>query len=279
MGVDTIKFRKYGVLAAQTTPLTEGVTPMGKQLSVTDVTAQIQYYGDYVTLTDKVLLETYDPILTETADILGDQVGDSVDQMMRDIMAAGTTVQYASTAVSTATVTTAMKMNAAESAEAVLTLKLNLAKPIMSRVDPSTGYNTIPLRASFVGIAHTRTVADMQKDGLWIPVEKYSNKSDVMPNEAGAFPDVRFVETTNAKVIAAALAGGGIDVYCTLIFGRDAVAMTRISTLTLQNIVKPLGSAGTADPLNQRSTSGWKLSFVGKILQQAWLVRIEHAVS
>jgi len=278
-GTALIKFRKYGSLAAQTTALTEGVTPLGKKLSTSDITAQVLYYGDYVTTTDVVSIETLDPLLVETAGILGDQVGDSVDQLMRDVLAAGTTVQYASTATTRATVTSAMKFNSTECKEAALTLKLNLAKPMTSRVDPSTGYNTIPLKASFVGIIHPRTTADCEADSAWTPVEKYSNKSDVMPNEVGAFPYVRFVETTNAKVIPAATAGGAVDVYCTLIMGKNAYAMTRISTLTLQNIVKPLGSAGTEDPLNQRATSGWKLSFVGKILQQPWIVRVEHAVS
>jgi N4-gp56 family major capsid protein len=47
----------------------------------------------------------------------------------------------------------------------------------------------------------------------------------------------------------------------------------------MKNIVKPLGSAGTADPLEQRATSGWKATFVAKILNDAFLVRVEHAVS
>lgn len=277
-GTSLIKFRKYGNIAANTTPLSEGITPTGKKLSVTDVTAQVLYYGDYVVTTDVVSIETIDPLLVETAGILGDQVGDTVDQLMRDVMVAGTTVQYASTAVSRATVTSAMKFNSTECKEAVLTLKLNLAKPHTSMVNPSTGYNTVPLKPSFIGIIHPRTTSDCEADAQWTPVEKYSNKSDLMMNEVGAFPYVRFVETTNAKVFEGE-GSGGIDVYATLIFGKNAYAMTRISTLTLQNIVKPLGSAGADDPLNQRATSGWKLSFVGKILQQAWILRVEHAVS
>ena len=79
-GSSLIKFRRYGSLTATTTALSEGVTPSGSQLSVTDVTATVLQYGDYVTLTDKVLMETYDPILTETAEILGEQAGDSLDQ-------------------------------------------------------------------------------------------------------------------------------------------------------------------------------------------------------
>lgn len=277
-GTDTIKFRKYGALTAQTTALVEGVTPSGKQLSVTDVTAQIQYYGDYVTITDKVSLETIDPLLTTTAGVLGEQVGDSVDQIVRDILVAGTTVQYASTAAARTDITAAMKLNRAEVKEAVRTLKRNNARPITSMINSATGYNTQPLNRAFVGIVHPDTTNDLDDAVGWVPVEKYANKSDVMPGEVGSLAGVRFIESTNAKVFTAG-GSGGADVYATLIFGMHAYAMTRISGMTLKNIVKPLGSAGADDPLDQRATSGWKLSLAAKILQQLWLVRVEHGAT
>ena len=277
-GTDTIKFRKFGSLAVQTTPLVEGVTPTGKQLSVTDVTAQVQYYGDYITLTDKVQIESYDPVLTEAADILGEQVGLSIDTIMRDVLVAGTNVQYASTASQRSEITNAMVFNNTECQEAVLTLKLQNARPVTSMVNPSTQYNTNPLKPSFIGIIHPRTTKNCEADSAWTPVEKYAGQGDRMEGEVGAFPYVRFLETTNAKVFAGA-GSGGADVYATIIFGQNAYAMTRISTMVLQNIVMPLGSGGTTDPLKQRATSGWKLSFVGKILQQIWLVRVEHGVN
>jgi len=277
-GTNVIKFRKYGSLTAQTTALTEGVTPAGTQLSVTDVTATVLYYGDYITLTDKVVLETYDPILTETAEILGEQAGDSLDQLCRDVMAAGTTIQYASTAVSDATLTAAMKLNRDEIKQAVRTLRGNNAKPITSMIDPSTGYNTVPIGKSFVGIVSEDTAYDLDDATGWIPVEKYPSKAGVMPDEIGALGNVRFIMSTNAYQLATANADSG-PVHYTIILGQNAVAQSRISGAALQNIVKPLGSAGTADPLNQRSTSGWKAAYIAKILDQGNLVVIHHGVT
>ncbi len=277
-GTNVIKFRRYGSLTANTTALTEGVTPTGSQLSVTDITATVLYYGDYVTLTDKVQLETYDPILTETAEILGEQAGDSIDQLCRDVIAAGTTVQYASTAVSRIQITAAMVMNRDEAKEAVRTLRSNNAKVVSSMINPSTGYNTVPVGKSFLAICSEYTAYDLDSATGWIPVEKYPNKATVMEDEIGAISNVRFIMTTNAKVFAGEGAGG-VDVHATLVFGQNAYAITRISGATLMNIVKPLGSAGSADPLNQRATSGWKLTFVAKILNENFIVRIEHGVT
>lgn len=277
-GTNVIKFRRYGSLSANTTALTEGVTPTGSQLSVTDLVATVQYYGDYVTLTDVVQTETYDPILTETAEILGEQAGDSVDQLMRNVLKAGTTIQYASTATADNEVTAAMVLNRAEVKEAVRTLRGNNAKPVTMMIDPSTGYNTVPIGKSFIGIVSEDTAFDLDDATGWIPVEKYPNKSTVMEDELGSLSNVRFLMSTNAYVESA----GGLnsnDVHYSLIFGQNAYAMTRISTQTLRNIVKPLGSAGSADPLDQRGTSGWKLSFVGKILNENFIVVVHHGVS
>lgn len=277
-GTSVIKFRRYGLLTAQTTALTSGVTPSGKQLSITDLTATVLQYGDYVTLHDVVLYETYDPILTETADILGEQVGDSLDQLGRDVITATTTKQYASTATTTATVTSAMKIDRSEVKQAVRTLRGSNAKPIMTMINPSSGYNTIPVGNSFIGIVSEDTAFDLDDATGWIPVEKYPNRSNIMPDEIGALGTVRFLMSTNAKVRTAE-GFGSIDVHSTLIIARNAYAQTRISGETLINIVKPLGSGGTTDPLNQRSTSGWKLTYICKILNNNYLVDIQHAVS
>lgn len=67
------KFRRYSQLTPATTALTEGVTPAGSSLSVTDITATLAQYGDFVTLSDMIQMTTLDPLLTETAEILGDQ--------------------------------------------------------------------------------------------------------------------------------------------------------------------------------------------------------------
>ena len=275
-GTNVIKFRRYGSLTANTTALSDGITPDGTALSVTDVPATVLQYGDYVTLTDKLQMETFDPILTETAEILGEQAGDTLDQLCRNVLAAGASNQYASTATTTATVGAAMKLNRAEVKEAVRTLKNNNTKPVTSMVNPSTGYNTTPLNRAFIGIVHPYTTFDLDDATGWIPVEKYPNKSDVMPDEVGSLAGVRFIETSNAYTVAGTLV---TTVYGTLIFGRHAYAQTRISGETLKNIIKPLGSAGTADPLDQRSTSGWKATYVAKVLNANFIILVEHAVS
>jgi N4-gp56 family major capsid protein len=281
-GTNVVRFRRYGNLSAATTPLTEGVTPVGSQLSQTTITATVAQYGDYITITDVLDYESADSTLMETAELLGDQAADTLDQLTRDIINAGTNVQYANSSGSREAITTTHLITSAsggaEIRMAIRTLKGNNTRKITSMINPSTGYNTTPVNSCFIGIVHPDTTYSLDTETAWTPVEKYSSQVGVMEGEVGKFKEVRFVETTNAKIFAG-LGLNGADVYSTLIFGRDAYGVTRISSEALRNIIKPLGSAGTADPLEQRATSGWKATFVAKILNDDFMVRIEHAVA
>lgn len=277
-GSAVIKFRRYSLLTANTTALTEGVTPTGSQLSITDVTATVAQYGDFVTLSDFLQVTTLDPVLTETADILGQQAGNSIDQLCRTVMVAGTTIQWASTATAVTEVSASMKLTRQEVREAVRTLHSNDAKKITRMVNPSTGFNTSPLAPCFVGIISENTLYDLKNEPGWVPVEEYASQKDVMENEVGKLDEVRFVMTTNANIETSAGAGS-IDVHNTLILAMDYYGISRISGEAMKNIVKPLGSAGTADPLDQRSTSGWKATFVAERLNENFAVNIHHAVS
>ena len=92
--------------------------------------------------------------------------------------------------------------------------------------------------------------------------------------------NIRFVETTEAKKWANAgkeTTGGSSDrdVYATLIMGKDAYGVTDITGGGLEFIVKPMGSAGTADPLNQRATAGWKAMKTAEILVDQYMIRVE----
>ncbi len=272
-----IKFRRYSLLTAATTALTEGVTPAGSRLSKTDVSATVNQYGDYITLTDKLLFTTSDPVLKEASSVLAQQAGNTLDQLTRDVLLAGTTIQYASTATARVEVAAAMKISRAEIKEAVRTLKNNNAEKITEMIDPSDGVGTSPVDAAFIGFVHPNTTFDLKELTGFIPVEKYGQRK-ALPGEIGALDEVRFIESTNSKVFTGA-GDSGIDVYGTLIIGADFYAQSRIAGNAMKNIIKPLGSAGSADPLDQRQTTGWKATFVATRLNEAFGLRIEHSVT
>ena len=86
------------------------------------------------------------------------------------------------------------------------------------------------------------------------------------------------IVTTASDMLYPGEAGlAGRDVYATLVLGDNAYGTTELTGGGLQHIVKQLGSAGTADPLNQRATVGWKATKAAARLVEAFMIRIETA--
>lgn len=263
-GGKTIEFRRFNVLSAKTTALTEGVTPDGDNLDTVAVTATIAQYGNYIQGSDLLDLTAFDPVLTETAQLLGEQAGLSMDHIVRDILAAGTTVQYAAGRASRVTVAAGDNLTVAEIRKAVRTLKRNKARGVAG--------------GDFVAIVEPGATYDLQSDSDWKTPSQYSAVQQIFSGEIGRLYGVRFVETTEAVTFAGEGASG-IDVYGTIILGANAYGMVPLEGAGLEFLFKPTGSAGTADPLDQRWTSGWKTAFTAKILQDLYMLRIEHSVS
>ena len=88
---------------------------------------------------------------------------------------------------------------------------------------------------------------------------------------------VRFIETSEAAVYTGTEndCPAGLAVFGCLFIANGAYGVTEVTGGGLQTIIKQLGSAGTADPLNQRSTVGWKAMQTAEILQQAYMYRVE----
>lgn len=69
---DTINFRRFNSLDVPAASLTEGVTPDGDNLSITAVTATVAQEGNWVRLSDKISMVGIDPVLTESAALMGE---------------------------------------------------------------------------------------------------------------------------------------------------------------------------------------------------------------
>lgn len=283
-----IKFRRYNSLAAALTPLTEGTTPAGSNATVTDITATIAQYGDFIEFSDLVSLTNPDPLLLEFSELLGEQAADTLDQIVRDVLAAGTSVHY-SNGASRAAVNTLVA--ASQFKNAVRELKNNNARKVTRRMAASTGIGTEPVESAYIGFIHpdiSHTVRDLSG---FTKAKDYPDQMGRLPGEIGTLEEVRLLETTNTKIFAGGGATGGTgvketssnaDVYQTVIVAANAYGLTNLAKQDNNNnliAVKELGSSGTADPLNQRGTIGWKLNFVAKILNDAFMTRIESAAA
>lgn len=251
-GGKTIEFRKYNPLPKLLTPLTEGVTPDGQSLTVTTIEATVAQYGGYVTLSDVLLLTAIDNNMVQATKLLGNQAGATLDTITREVLNGGTNVVYAGGVDARSALTAEHKLTVDDIKKAVRALKNQNAEKIGD---------------SYVAIIHPDVTYDLTNDPHWQAVKDYDPK-DWYEGEIGKIAGVRFVETTEAKIFE-----GGV--YSTLILGDNAYGVTEIEGGGLQHIVKQLGSAGTADALDQRATVGWKAIKVAERLVEQFMVRVE----
>lgn len=347
-GGKTIEFRKYDSLQKALNPLVEGVTPHGNSLSVTPLTSTVSQYGDYIELSDVLLLTAIDNNLVQATELLASQAGRTLDTVTREVIVGGTNVQYGNGTKKTR----AALVGGEASGNDYLTVDM-----IKRAVRSLKVMNAPKIDGNYTGIIHPSSSYHIMKDPEWQAPHTYVDTENIYADEIGRVAGVRFSETTEAKIfhakdltaesrtltvaswtsgtktvavdeaitaaeatalagrkviidgevseIASATAGAagaasfvlkdarteapadndvvypgeaaakGRDVYATMIIGANAYGVTEVTGGGLQHIVKPLGSGGTSDPLNQRATVGWKAIKTAERLIEQYMVRIE----
>lgn len=268
-GGKTIEFRKYSPLAKAMTALTEGVTPNGNKLNVSTITATVSQYGDYIVQSDILELTALDNTILEATKLLGRQAGLTLDTVVRNVLIAGTNVNYCPK-IGTNGVETEVTSRASLDKTAKLTVKA-----IQKAVAKLRANNAKTINGDYVAIIHPYVAYDLMRDPEWIDAHKYATPENLYQGEIGKVAGVRFVQTSEAAILTGEGCPTGLAVFCTLLIAEGAYGVTEITGGGLQTIVKQKGSAGTGDPLDQRSSVGWKAVKVAERLVENYLIRIE----
>lgn len=366
-GGNRIMFRKFSPLPKALKTLAEGKTPAGSRLTVTKVEADINQYGDFIELSDVLELTAVDSNIEEATRLLGVQAGRTLDTITREQITAGhqkAFAPYKDGGNNEVAVLAREEVNS----KCLLTPKL-----IRKAAADLKRNNAMPVDDAYVAIIHPDVACDLQSNEEWIESHKYATPENIYDGEIGKIAGVRFVETTEAKIIGPNWIFGGTDangvcrltvdavteesgahyiavqetvlpdqiaefnnqyggdnqsglkvyvdgnevtvkkvteagkfmvseggstiasvgsgalmcgtgagkdgtaIYCTMVIGANAYGVTEVEGGGLENIIKQLGSAGTSDPLNQRSTTGWKALKTCCRLEESYMTRIEHA--
>ena len=266
----TIEFRKYESLPKATEPLTEGVTPNAQALTVTPMTATVKQYGGWAAITDVLQLTAIDNNITQATKVLASQAGRTLDTVTREVLAGGTNVLYCPK-IATDGTETAVTARASLDATCLLTVKQVFRAAAILKAA-----NAPKINGDYVAIIHPYVAYDlmMAAGDAWMDVHKYTSPENIYNGEIGKLGGVRFVETTEAKIVSNK-ATSPINIFCTLFLGADAYGKTKVEGSGLEVIVKQKGSSGSADPLNQRSSVGWKAIKCAERLSEEYMVRVE----
>jgi len=268
---DQIVFRRYPRLNTVPIPLSDGVTPPGAALSATDIKARVDFYGNFVMITNQVELTVEDRVLNEASRLLAQNMGQTMDEVTRDVLAATSSVLACSNGVNNNTPT---ELTKADIDAAVQTLLGNDAEMISEVVQGRDAFGTAPIRPSFWGFIDTALLDDLEAVANFIHSANYPNQNAVQQEEWGATGNVRWLYTSVGSVSAATP-----SVYNNFIVGKEAYAVVHLGSESGDFYVEPLGSAGSADPLHQRGTVGWQHPFVSRILNDAFMLNLQSTHS
>jgi len=221
-----VTFTIFADIAAATSTLNEVTDVTPTALSDSQVTVTLNEYGNAVVTTAKLRGTAFLDVDSAAANIIGYNAGDSMDQVVRDVLAAGTNVVYATGGATTPSSRVTVQ------AEDIIH-----ADDVRKVVAQLRGANVATFEGSYMGFIHPDVSYDFRSNtdvSAWRTPANYVNPEGIYNGEIGKFESVRFIETPRAKVFTDASNGtsttGSIDVYCTHIMGRQALAKAFSST-------------------------------------------------
>lgn len=274
-----------------TAPLAEGQTPTAKKITYTDVTVQLETYGELVEITREVKVYHEDPVFKEVFDALGEQQAEVIELIRWNAIKAGTNVFYANGVASRAAVDSPAKLS--DLKKISRGFARNRAKKITRIIAASPSVSTEPVKAAYILIGHTDCLPDLENLPGWIPVANYSSSMKAMPNEVGSIDQFRVMlsdvfepweqegasSTTwfsgRVEVSSAAQA----DVYPLVALARDAYAMVPLQGLGAVTPSMLLPKKAPGDPMGRKGFVSWEADQACVILTQTFIARLEVAAS
>jgi len=143
----------------------------------------------------------------------------------------------------------------------------------------------------YVGIMSPFVVYDFMQDSAWVNAQHYASPEAIKNGELGKWGGVRWYEDTEAFTTlitdgTADASDRGFSVYSaagtinqTPIFGKHAIAGTRISGVKDKLIIKVSGPQDTSNATNAFSLVSWKAYFVATVLNGLFGVQILSGAS
>lgn len=208
----TLTFTKFNDMAAATTPLSETVDIDAVAISDAQVSLTLAEYGNGVNTTFRVRATSFIGLDKPVANLVGYNAGLSLDTLARDIMAAGTNVDYSGAATTRGTVAATHVLTAAE---------VRKAKAVL------TNNNVATFNGYYAAVIAPYVAYDLRGEtgaAAWRDPHTYSQPEQIWNGEVGSFEGFRFMESPRAPMFADTGVGSTVDVYRTLFFGRQAMA-------------------------------------------------------
>lgn len=269
-----VTFTIFNDLATATSTLSETTDVTAAALGDSQVTVTLNEYGNAVITTAKLRGTAFLDVDSAAANIVGYNAGSSIDEVAREVLAGGSNVIYGGGGATNPSSRTTV------AAEDII--EANDIRKVTAQL---RGANVPTFNGLYMAYIHPDVAYDLRKEtgaAAWRDPHVYSDPGAIYNAEIGAFEGVRFIETPRAKVFADASDGVGgtglVDVYCTHVMGRQALAKA-YSSIDGNGAVPKVVRGPVVDTLNRLQPIGWYwLGGYGRF-REASLRRIESSSS
>lgn len=258
-----VYFTRHTPLATATTALTEGVNPTEVNLTATTVSATLAEYGNTVRISKFLSLTSIDQNNKEKIEVVGQNMGETLDELTRNELFTGATVQLAGAKANITAVAATDILSVAEIRKAVRTLKKNKARryqdpvaPWLGKVGPDTSY-------------------DLTSDTTFINADIYDNGAEKLYNgELGKIVGVRLLESPNQKSESSTA-----TVFSNFFHGSDAFGCINLTGDGPQLYIIPNTQIDSGNPAGRFSMVSWAANYVCKTLNSSWLINVKTGAS
>lgn len=253
-----VKWLRYSTINGSVTPLTEGTVPAEIAFSTSNVTADIQQFGQYAKVSDLLSDTAIDPVLENLSERFGIAASKTIEELIVSELANNCANQNVNNRANFAAIQATDVLNHKELIEAMIRQKADFIGPHES--------------GEYVCVLHPRAEYDLLSDtqaGSFLDIQKYTDNRPLLNGEIGRMYGMRFL--VSDKMLTSVGSGvGGIDVHQSFVIGEEAFGVVELNGDAMKMIMKKHGSAGAVDPLDQFATVGYKIhGFAAKYLQSS----------
>lgn len=270
---NTLRMVRFDNLPVVKQPLPQnGTIPAPAVQTDEFVDARIRYYGQSVLLNEQVYLENQQPVFVGATERLQYCFQLSQDQLVRDAMAATTSVVNCVGGVNGQSPT---ELSLSDIQDVNTVLLRNKAMKFTSGIEGEDRFGTGPIAASYLGLGHTDLLNSLTNISQFIASHQYSNVTPVLPAEVGYCNYFRFCLSAEGLIEANA-SSTGQDVYDLFMVAREAVGDVELSGYGVQLIYS---DPSIVEPRFRTASSlAVKWSQAPTILNDAWIIRLRSTL-
>lgn len=193
---------RYNRVPLPFAPLSEGVPPVGQTMTITQVSATAQQWGDKITITDVAEMTIKHPLFKKATELMALQVAETLERNTMNALMAGTNVNYVNTRGARASLVAGDVLNPHEINRAYGALFTNGAPRYMGdeitdeKFDADAGgaqASSNPRKMPhYVSIIHPLVAEDMRENSTVVTAWSYSDINRLYNYELGEWGGIRF---------------------------------------------------------------------------------------